>query len=125
MSHELRNQNKIYKEKIIKIVEDHSACRHLALVVGKDRPMRWIPATASMQVKYRRVLGLHNKNNVKVGQIISNDPTGRVLDPDEVIEGNSYKAAALPVGTKVSFVEKIPGKSFDHASWSVITHRIR
>ena len=51
MSHELRNQNKIYKEKIIKIVEDHSACRHLALVVGKDRPMRWIPATASMQVR--------------------------------------------------------------------------
>ena len=50
-------------------------------------------------------------NDFKVGQIISNDPTGRVLDPDEVIEGNSYKAAALPVGTKVSFVEKIPGKS--------------
>ena len=56
MSHELRSQNKIYKEKIIKIVEDHSACRHLALVVGKDRPMRWIPATASMQVKFFRRL---------------------------------------------------------------------
>ena len=37
------------KTAIIKIVEDHSACRHLALVVGKDRPMRWIPATASME----------------------------------------------------------------------------
>ena len=74
MSHELRNQNKIYKEKIIKIVEDHSACRHLALVVGKDRPMRWIPATASMQVRYRRVVGRCNKNNflrsVKLFQMI-------------------------------------------------------
>jgi len=112
MSHELRNQNKIYKEKIIKIVEDHSACRHLALVVGKDRPMRWIPATASMQV----------------GQIISNDPTGRVLDPDEVIEGNSYKAAALPVGTKVSFVEKIPGMgaslAMSSGRYGIITGRI-
>ena len=54
---------------------------------------------------------MSKNNHSKVGQIISNDPTGRVLDPDEVIEGNSYKAAALPVGTKVSFVEKIPGKS--------------
>ena len=65
MSHELRNQNKIYKEKIIKIVEDHSACRHLALVVGKDRPMRWIPATASMQVRFRRVVDWRNKNNLR------------------------------------------------------------
>jgi len=112
MSHELRSQNKIYKEKIIKIVEDHSACRHLALVVGKDRPMRWIPATASM----------------KVGEVISNDSTGRVLDPDEVIEGNSYKAAALPVGTKVCFVEKIPGMgaslAMSSGRYGIITGRI-
>ena len=65
MSHELRNQNKIYKEKIIKIVEDHSACRHLALVVGKDRPMRWIPATASMQVRLRKIVSRRNKNNFR------------------------------------------------------------
>ena len=58
---------------------------------------------------------MSKNNHSKVGQIISNDPTGRVLDPDEVIEGNSYKAAALPVGTKVSFVEKIPGKSVGRA----------
>ena len=65
MSHELRNQNKIYKEKIIKIVEDHSACRHLALVVGKDRPMRWIPATASMQVRLRKIVGRRIKNSFR------------------------------------------------------------
>ena len=61
MSHELRSQNKIYKEKIIKIVEDHTACRHLALVVGKDRPMRWIPATASMQVRLLDELPIANR----------------------------------------------------------------
>ena len=45
---------------------------------------------------------------MKPGMIITNDPTGeRVQQP---VDGCSYKIGALPIGTKICFVEKIPGQ---------------
>ena len=48
MSYELRARtDMVYEEKIYKIVEDHTAIRHLALVCGKapynKNGPRWIP----------------------------------------------------------------------------------
>jgi len=100
-SKDLRNHKDVYYEKIIKMVEDHNASRHLALVCGngdyhKLGP-RWIPAT----------------ENMKEGHIILNDGTGK-YEPNPV-PGGSYKLLSLPIGTKFCFAEKVPGRGAELA----------
>ena len=82
---EVRLTRDVYKEKILKIAEDHTANRHLALVIGNVGGPRWIPASATMEK----------------GQILTTDLTGKEVENVNVVEGNSYKLGSLPVGTKI------------------------
>ena len=99
--------------KILKIKEDHTANRHIALMIGNVGGPRWIPASASM----------------KEGQIVTTDLTGNEMDATKVKEGNSCKISSLPVGTKVCHIEKMPGMgtTLAHTSgrYGIITGRLR
>lgn len=106
-----RMNKAIFKEQILKIVEDHTMMRHLALVCGPGKP-RWIPAT----------------KNMKVGQVLVNDGSGE-LDPDvELVEGNAHMLKALSIGTEICLVEEFPGSGARYASsntrYGVVTGRI-
>ena len=63
---------------------------------------------------------------MKPGMIIENDPRGVIID--KPVEGNSYKVGALPIGTKICFVEKIPGQgaqlAMSSGRYGIITGRI-
>ena len=113
MPQEIRLTREFYKEKILKIKEDHTANRHLALVIGNVGGPRWIPASESMQE----------------GQVVKTDLTGRDLEVTEIQEGNSYKVVSLPVGTKICHIEKMPGMgtTLAHTSgrYGIITGRLR
>ena len=51
--------------------------------------------------------------NMKEGDIIANDSTG--IFTQNPIKGASYKLGSLPIGTKICFVEKVPGRGPEFA----------
>lgn len=63
---------------------------------------------------------------MKPGMIIQNDPRCEIVQKPE--EGSSYKIGALPVGTKICFVEKIPGQgaqlAMSSGRYGIVTGRI-
>ena len=83
MPHDVREQKSPYKEKILKIVEDQTACRHIALVIGKSGGPRWIPAS----------------ENMKEGMVITNDPSGTVFDRNNLTQLFIYLYICLIVYT--------------------------
>ena len=106
-----RKQNIVFKEQVLKIVEDHTMMRHLALVCGAGKP-RWIPATKHM----------------KVGQVLVNDGSGE-LDPEkEPTEGNAHMLKSLQIGTEICMVEEFPGSGSRFACsnnrYGIVTGRI-
>jgi len=106
-----RQRSAVFKEKILKIVEDQNLMRHLALVVGPGKP-RWIPATSTM-----------NKGDVNV-----NDASGEQKTAEELELNGSYMLKSLPIGTEICMVEEFPGSGArfanSNARYGIVTGRL-